>query len=117
MFCKVDEWTNLIRNSYNDPTIYITGDFNFPFLSDCNSDTIQEIVNNVHDRRENGKISSSDKLQAVRLIELSNAHYLKQFITEPTHQDNILDYVFSNKEDFIRNTEYIVNIFCQIRTL
>ena len=56
-------------------------------------------------------VTSSDKIQAMKLIDFVNTHYLTQMVVTPTRQDNILDYVFVNKENFIKNIEIQMNSY------
>ena len=58
---------------------------------------------------DSDSVTSSDKIQAKKLIDFVESHYLSQIVKSPTRQDNILDYVLVNKENFIKNVDILVN--------
>ena len=73
------------------PNIMIIGDFNFPFI-DWTTDVFRGGNRECHN-------------QAEAFIEFSNEHCLKQHIQNSTRENNILDLLFTNNEDFIHRID------------
>jgi len=75
-----------------EPTIILTGDFNFPFIEWKTSG-----VGACSWTMKPGIYGSEDeKSQFHKLMEVSDKYHLVQAIEEPTRKDNTLDLVFTN---------------------
>ena len=107
----MNQWLINLRNETEDPTIYITGDFNLKFLKDWNYEVIQNFYNSVSEKVNTNNATSVDKIQAMKLIDFVNSHYLNQKVVTPTREDNILDYVFTKKENFVKYIKVEINLY------
>ena len=92
---------NTELNDTSAPSILMVGDFNFPF--------IQWPQGKIYMRDEEPSSMSSEKEQAKMLLEWAEANLLEQKISTATRKENILDLVFTNKEDLIQDYETIIN--------
>ena len=86
------------------PSLLINGDFNFPFMLGWNSCDQASLLESVSARCGDGLQISKEKLQAKMLIELSDEFMLSQVVKTATHEEAILDLIFTNNEDLITNT-------------
>ena len=89
MIDKVNQWISNLRSVTEDPTIYITGDFNMNFLKDWNYEIIQKFYNSTSDKMNSEAGISTEKIQAMKLIDFVNSHYLSQMVVTPTREDII----------------------------
>ena len=85
--------------SRSSKDLFISGDFNFPFLS-WDSGVIDE--NFLAE-------SNSEQRQAKSLIEFANEFFLHQHIDKPTRRKNILDLVFCNNHLLISDFKILFN--------
>ena len=77
------------------------GDFNFPFLkwtSKNNDDFINDET-----------IINDEKLQAKKLLKFAEDFFLEQYVKRATRNGNILDLVFTNNHELIRDYNIIIN--------
>ena len=72
---------------------------------------IQNFYNSVSEKVNTNNATSVDKIQAMKLIDFVNSHYLNQKVVTPTREDNILDYVFTNKDNFVKDIEVEINLY------
>ena len=77
------------------------GDFNFPFIKWSNY--------NINDFSDDKEIISEEKQQAVKLLEFSENFFLDQYIKTATRNGNILDLVFTNNHELIKDYNIIIN--------
>ena len=82
-------------------TIILNGDFNFPFIKWLKSECTDEIGS----YRINAGSTVDEKTQAKRLLELTNEHFLTQIINNPTRKENILDLIFINSYEYVKNVQ------------
>ena len=87
---KVEEFIG----RFHSPTVLMLGDFNLPFINW-----------NDHSLGTGGRVSAADRSSAGTLIQLVENHFLQQFVSEPTRNQNILDLILCNNEDLIHSTE------------
>ena len=111
MIDKVNQWISNLRSETEDPTIYITGDFNMNFLKNWDYEIIQKFYNSTSDKMNSEAGTSTEKIQAIKLIDFVNSHYLSQMVVTPTREDNILDYIFVNKENFVNKIVTEINSY------
>ena len=45
--------------------------------------------------------STEDQIQAAKLIDLTDSLFLEQLVVKPTRENNVLDLIFTNDENFI----------------
>ena len=76
-----------------DPTIILTGDFNFPFVK------WKRLANNScsWEYRSNTNATTDEKQQFETLMKLCNNQCMLQMIEEPTREENTLDLIFTNE--------------------
>ena len=89
---------NKIKEIFNklekpDPTIVLSGDFNFPFVK------WKRMSNNSCSWKylPNTNATSDEKEQFEKLINICNYQCMLQMIEEPTRNENTLDLVFTNE--------------------
>ena len=81
-----------------EPTLIITGDFNFPFIEWKRSG-----VGACSWIMKPGTYGTEDeKSQFYKLMEIMDKYHLVQAIEEPTRKENTLDLVFTNEIDIIK---------------
>ena len=83
----LDMLRNILQEHQNYDII-VAGDFNFPGI-DWTDPLCRKVSTSTVDER----------IQAIKLLSLTDDFFLKQLITEPTRGKNILDLVFSNITD------------------
>ena len=84
-----------------EPTVIISGDFNFPFVNwtrDLSNGCRWEI-------KPNSNVTVDEKLQFFRLMALVDKHNLVQAVEEPTREKNTLDLVFTNNINIFTDIE------------
>ena len=98
----LDETIEDVTSNTNVPCIVVTGDFNLPHidwdLEDCKSK---------YSVKENPQYGTAAN-QA--LLDLAHRNSLSQCVKEPTRGKNILDLVFTNNPDLIKNSEVIAGM-------
>ena len=87
-----------------NPTILMTGDFNFPFVEwKCN--THEKFNGCTYEYNANVNATLDEKRQYERLTNLVNQYSLLQVISEPTREENgkrnTLDLIYTNEIDLI----------------
>ncbi|CAL4080215.1 unnamed protein product, partial [Meganyctiphanes norvegica] len=99
---------DILRNvSGPDPTIIITGDFNFPFIR-----WIRGPDNGCRwEIKPNTRFTNDEKEQFNRLYEIMDKNNLIQLIEEPTRERNTLDLVFTNEISMFTHTEVTKSSF------
>lgn len=92
---KLDE----ICRNHKDWTILLTGDFNFPFvewkeqIGDCGC---------IYTYKKESNSSAEDKRQFEKLLDMLLEHNIQQINHLPTRKDNILDLVFVNEVNYVK---------------
>ena len=61
----------------------------------------------VVNRQSENMTVADDKFQAQNLIAFTEKWNLYQCVKEPTREDNILDLIFVNSDEFLSNIKYI----------
>ena len=80
-----------------EPTVLITGDFNFPFIEWKKNET-----NACNWRKKTTDHGTTDQQkQFNKLLEVTDKHHLVQMIEEPTREENTLDLIFTNNPEII----------------
>ena len=80
-----------------DPTIILSGDFNFPFVKwkrMTNNSCSWEYISNTN-------ATIDEKQQFEKLMEICNNQCMLQTIEEPTREENTLDLIFTNEVSLI----------------
>ena len=97
----IDEINKILRKLERpDPTILLTGDFNFPFIhwQECRSGGCN------WNFKPNVSASKDEKEQFRTLINLCSTFNLIQTIDEPTRGVNTLDLIFTNELDLFSSS-------------
>ena len=84
-----------------DPTIILSGDFNFPFVNwkrMPNNSCSWEYISNTN-------ATIDEKQQFEKLMEICNNQCMLQTIEEPTREENTLDLIFTNEVSLITMIE------------
>ena len=76
-----------------DPTIIISGDFNFPFVKWKRMQNISCIW----EYKTYGNATTDEKHQFEKLIDICDRSCILQIIEEPTREENTLDLLFTNE--------------------
>ena len=76
-----------------DPTIIISGDFNFPFVN------WKRMQNNscIWEYKAYGNATTDEKQQFEKFIDICDRSCILQIIEEPTREENTLDLLFTNE--------------------
>ena len=92
----IDKIESYLCNLPSTDNIMILGDFNFPFLSwiEAEDSVIYHIKSGA---------KTDEKLQAEKLLNLTNKYFMNQIITQPTRNTNTLDLIFLNNTELIPN--------------
>ena len=107
----LSKWIKTIEDEIErTPLIVLGGDLNFPFLHSWSGEDIEDVTANSSARSDNNNAVGSERLQALKMIELMSDFSLNQEVTEGTRGSNILDVLFSNDDDLIEDIEVIENM-------
>ena len=87
---KLENWIKSIEDSGDRPIVSINGDFNLPFMNNWDEVTITELLETCETRSSKGNTISSDKSQAIRLIDMINNQFLHQVIDSSTRINNLV---------------------------
>ena len=100
--CILDKINNILSTmSTPEPTVIITGDFNFPFVT-----WTKGIYNGCRWKITPGsRMTIDEKLQFTKLNEIADNYNLIQVIDEPTREKNTLDLVFTNDLSMITHID------------
>ena len=84
-----------------DPTIILSGDFNFPFVK------WNKMIDNscTWDYISNTNATIDEKQQFEKLIKMCQNQCMLQTIEEPTREENTLDLLFTNENNLITSIE------------
>ena len=96
---KLRDIMNVIRNP--DPTIIMSGDFNFPFVKWTrlpNYSCSWEYIANTNATKD-------EKQQFEKLMEICSHQCMLQIIQEPTREGNTLDLIFTNETALVKEIE------------
>ena len=103
--CILDKVENIFNSmGIPNPTILLTGDFNFPFVEwNCNASG--NFNGCTYDYNANVNTTLDEKRQFERLTNLVSQYSLLQAISEPTREENgkssTLDLIYTNEIDLI----------------
>ena len=81
--------------------IFLCGDFNFPFIRWLNNDQTAAPGSYIINKGCTKAVTN----QATRLLKLADEYFLTQIIDKPTRNQNILDLVFVNSLEYLKNIE------------
>ena len=99
----LDEVEDILTKMGNpNPTVLMTGDFNFPFV-EWNSNSLNSFNGCTYEYNANINVTGDDKEQFERLARLTSKYNLIQAIDAPTREENekqsTLDLVYTNNID------------------
>ena len=91
----------LINMKKPEPSIIMSGDFNFPFVE------WKRMTNGGCTWKNKGRSNASqdEKIQFIKLIKICNEYCMLQVVEEPTRGDNTLDLIFTNETSIITNVD------------
>ena len=98
----LDEIEKILKNMKKpEPTIIMSGDFNFPFVE------WQRMSNGgctwKYKTRTNA--SHDEKIQFIKLMKICDEHCMLQVVEEPTRGDNTLDLIYTNEISIVTNVD------------
>ncbi len=84
-----------------DPTIILSGDFNFPFVK------WKRMSDNscIWEYKTYANATKDEKDQFEKLLSICNNQFMLQIIEEPTREENTLDLIFTNEMSLITKIE------------
>ena len=94
----IDKLDDICRN-HKDWNILISGDFNFPFvewkerIGECGC---------IYTYKKESNSSAEDKRQFEKLLDMLLEHNIQQINHLPTRKDNVLDLVFVNEVNYVK---------------
>jgi hypothetical protein len=89
----------LTNNMCGEFKLFFAGDFNFPFIRWLNNDQRAAPGSYLIGSGSTTAVTA----QAKKLLELTDDYFLTQIIEKPTRNENILDLVFVNLPEFIKD--------------
>ena len=98
----LNELQRILRNLEKpDPTIILSGDFNFPFVK------WKRMPDNScsWEYKSHTNARADEKSQFEKLLGICNSQFMLQIIEEPTRIENTLDLVFTNEISLITSVE------------
>ena len=96
---KVDDLLKSVNKP--EPTVIISGDFNFPFIR-----WVRGSDNGCRwEKKKNYGTTNGMKSQFNKLIDVMDNHALVQIVEEPTRKENTLDLVFTNNVNMFTNID------------
>ncbi|CAL4163585.1 unnamed protein product [Meganyctiphanes norvegica] len=99
----VDKMNNLLSNmNAPEPTVILTGDFNFPFVK-----WTKGTHNGCRWEITSSSTTLDEKAQFLKLTEVVDKYNLVQAIEEPTRERNTLDLVFTNDISIFTHIEVL----------
>ncbi|CAL4121129.1 unnamed protein product, partial [Meganyctiphanes norvegica] len=99
----VDKMNNLLSNmNAPEPTVILTGDFNFPFVK-----WTKGTHNGCRWEINSSSTTLDEKAQFLKLTEVVDKYNLVQAIEEPTRERNTLDLVFTNDISIFTHIEVL----------
>ncbi|CAL4093828.1 unnamed protein product [Meganyctiphanes norvegica] len=99
----VDKLNNLLSNmNVPEPTVILTGDFNFPFVK-----WTKDTHNGCRWEINSSSTTLDEKAQFLKLTEVVDKYNLVQAIEEPTRERNTLDLVFTNDISIFTHIEVL----------